>query len=66
MKTMTFVMGTLVGAAAMSFWSRNSKSIPFSLSNTLAQDTLKSMIQKNPEVQQEVNKIVEDNHIPVI
>lgn len=66
MRTMTFVMGTLVGAVAMSYWSRNSKSIPFGFSNTMAQDTLKNMIQKNPELQQEVNKIAEDNHIPVI
>jgi hypothetical protein len=63
---MTFVMGTLVGAVAMSYWSRNSKALPFSLSNSIGQDTLKSMIQKNPEVQQEVNKIAEENHIPVI
>jgi hypothetical protein len=63
---MTFVMGTLVGAVAMSYWSKNSKMIPFSLSNTMAQDTLKNIIQKNPDVQHEVNKIAEDNHIPVI
>lgn len=66
MRTMTFVMGTLVGAVAMSYWSRNSKVLPFSLSNSIGQDTLKSMIHKNPEVQQEVNKIAEENHIPVI
>jgi hypothetical protein len=66
MRSTAFIMGGVVGAIAMSFWNRNRSTFSGVASVPAMPNTIKNMIQKNPELQKEVNHICEENHLPSI
>jgi hypothetical protein len=66
LKMTTFVMGGLVGAIAMSFWSNRSMNSKMQGSAQRAQSSIKNIIRGNHDIQEEVNKIATENEFPTV
>lgn len=64
MRTTAFVLGGIAGAVAMSMWSKNRHSGSSGTSSTHVPSTIKSIINRNPDVKQAVDEIVQENHLP--
>lgn len=64
MRTTAFVLGGIAGAVAMSMWSRSRQSMSGGQSSSHVPNTIKSIINRNPDVKQAVDEIVQENHLP--
>jgi hypothetical protein len=64
MRTTAFVLGGIAGAVAMSMWSRGRQSNSNGTSSSHVPSTIKSIINRNPDVKQAVDEIAQENHLP--
>lgn len=64
MRTTAFVLGGIAGAVAMSMWAKSRQSGSNSASSANVSGTIKSIMNRNPDVKQAVDEIIQDNHLP--
>ena len=64
MRTTAFVLGGIAGAVAMSMWARSRQGTSGSQSSAHMPTTIKSIINRNPDVKQAVEEIAQENHLP--